>query len=83
MTPTLFFQKKDLNLSKFNGMALGLKGYGTFVQHLVTIDDQFLGVSVVFVKLRLLIFQHDLTVNDVLDGRVAVDLNFAVTHWSP
>ena len=58
----LFFQQKNLHLSEFNGMALGLKRYGAFRQHRAVVE------------LRLFIFQHHLAVDDVLDGRVAVYL---------
>jgi hypothetical protein len=41
-------------------MALGLKGYITFMQHIVTVVDKFPGVPIVFIKLRLLIFKYGL-----------------------
>ena len=57
-------------------MALGLKGYIAFAQHLVAVLFQLAGVGVLLVKLLLLVLQHHLAVNDMLDDGVAVHLNF-------
>ena len=57
-------------------MAFSLKGYIAFAKHLVPVLDQLPGVPVLLVKLRLLVFQHNLAVNDMLDDGVAVHLNF-------
>ena len=76
----LFFKRKDLYFSELYGMALGLKGNVTFRQHLILALDKLHGIQVFFIKLRPLVFQHDLAVNDVLDDIVAMNFNF---HLDP
>ncbi len=71
-----FLQGEYLHLSKFHRMTLGLEGYGTFMEYLGIVDNHFLRIRVLFVKLRALIFQDDLAIDDVLDNGVAVDLDF-------
>ena len=57
-------------------MTLCLKGDVPFMEHLLSIDDQLLGVKIVIIKLRPLIFQNNLPINDMLDDGIAVHLNF-------
>ena len=72
----LLFEGKDLHLPELDGMALGLKGNVPFGHHLVAVLDERSGVRVLFVKLRPLVFYHDLAVNEMFDPTVAVDLDF-------
>ena len=53
-------------------MAFGLKGDVPFMKHLLFVDDQPLGVRIVLIKLRFLIFQHDMLVYDMLDNGVDI-----------
>ena len=69
-------QWKDLHLSEFHRMAFGLESDVPFVEHLLSIDDQLLSVTVLLIKLGLLIFQHDLPVDDMLDDGIAMHLHF-------
>ncbi len=72
----LLFEGKDFHLPELDGMAFGLKGNVPFGYHLVAILDERSGVLVLFVKLRPLVFYHDLAVNEMFDPTVAVDLDF-------
>ena len=46
------------------------------LEHLVPVFDQLASVGVTFVELGLLVFDHGLAVDDVLDEAVAVDFHF-------
>ena len=69
---------KNFYLPELYGMALGLKGNITFGQQFVLVLYKLLGISVFLIKLRPLVFQHHLAVNNVLDEPIAVDLNLGL-----
>ena len=56
-------------------MALGLQGDGAPIEQLLAIDDQFAGVRIVLVELRLAVFEHQLAIDGVSNEPTAVNFH--------
>src|SRR5262249_22952842 len=73
--PPSLVQQLDLDLAQLDGATLGLKADRPLGDLELAVLDELPGVGVLVVELGLLVFDHELAVDEVPDLAVAVDLD--------
>ena len=72
----LFRQGQEFHFAELDGVAFGLERDIALAHHPVGSGlDPLLGVGIIFIELRLGVFEHNFAIDEVADETVAVDLH--------